>query len=119
MLRMAILVAAGLVLAGCAQPFMKLAQSQCAQFGFTAGSTEYAACVQSQYNQNLTRLRDGLAAAGGVLNPHGAGGGFAPRGEEGTRVFKNTYLSGAQRICLYDRSGVPETTAVDAADPCP
>lgn len=111
-------VAAAPFLGSCAAQFMHSAQNECSSFGYTAGTSEYAACVQQQYDSDRARFQQGLANASRAMNQQSytpTYGGVA----SGTAFLRNSYVSGMNRVCVYDRLGSAYVTTIGAAEICP
>jgi hypothetical protein len=111
------LIAAAILASACAHQFLAQAQSECSAFGFSPGTNEYAYCVQRQYDAGRLRLQQGLATASqsfGSSEISTEGGAAA-----GTGFFQRSYISGMNRICVYNRMGNAYVMTVGAADMCP
>lgn len=119
MLRTGFLGLAGLALAGCAQPFMKLAQSQRAAFGFSAGSVAYADCVQKQVDMNVAAVRQALVSAGTAMKPGSGDVDFGPASPIAGGTFRATYVSGERRVCISEVDREPRIRSISAAETCP
>jgi len=120
----AALVFVGL-LGGCASHWMKTAQSECAAQGFAAGTPEYTWCVEGAFNAKRASFRRSMAIVGA-----GMGGAAQNLRQQrldaqsnyhpmGARVFRYSYISGTNRICVYARLGSQEVETIDAAAICP
>lgn len=108
----AIVALAGL--SGCAAQFMKQAQSECAAFGYPAGSSEYASCVQQQYAAGQSNYQQRLMNASGIVNS-----GSSTPANGGTGFLKRSYISGMNRVCEYNQMGSAYVITVEATDICP
>lgn len=95
------------------------AQKQCTQFGFTPGSPQYANCVQQQYQANQSNFQQRLANASQIAN-YGTSTGTSYGGSAGGTAFlKLNYVSGMNRICVYNRMGSQFVMTIGAAQMCP
>jgi hypothetical protein len=119
-MRLVILVAiigGMLAIGGCAT--VSQAQNQCASFGFTPGTDEYANCVQQQYQANRADFQQRLLNASQIMNASTGASESSYGGAGGTAFLKKSYVSGMNRICVYDRLGSAYVTTIGATDICP
>ena len=110
--------AATALLAGCAHQFLVQAQNECSAFGFAAGTSEYASCVQQQYVAGRARFQQGMMNASRSFSGADYSSSYGGRAA-GKGFLKNSYISGMNRICVYDRLGSAYVVTVGAADMCP
>jgi hypothetical protein len=111
-------VVAASSLGGCAHQFLSQAQNECSSFGFTPGTNEHANCVQQQYAAGRARFQQGLLNAQQSIGSSSYGtttGGAAT----GTGFLRNSYVSGMNRICVYDRMGSAYAVTIGAVEICP
>jgi hypothetical protein len=113
-LQTALTVAAATTFVGCAQQILSAAQNECTAFGFAPGTNEYASCVQQQYAAGHARLQQGFANAQRSFGQNS----FEPSAS-GTGFLRKSYISGMNRICVYDRMGSAYALTVGAAEMCP
>lgn len=110
-----VLAAAATALASCAT--VSQAQNQCAAFGYTAGTPEYTECVQQQYQANQDSFQQRLLNASRIANegtPSDDGSAI-----RGSAFLKRSYVSGMNRVCVYNNMGSDYVQTIGAADICP
>lgn len=114
-----LVVAAALSQSGCAEHLMNRAQETCSTYGFVPGTTEYATCVQRDFERRqagIQRAIQNMSQQGQAPAQQApVGGGTA----QGVAFFKTSYVSGMNRICLYNRLGSQVAYTVGATDLCP
>lgn len=116
------MVAGCVALSGCLQQLTKAAQGTCESYGFTQGTDAHAECIE----RDVARRQNLLFSAGQT-----ASGNYTPVAPSplrrtpmspvpaGPTFLKGSYVSGASRICTYDRMGSPYVITVGAAEICP
>jgi hypothetical protein len=121
MRRRTVLALLPLVLAcGCTQQLISAAQRDCTRFGFTAGTPEYADCTQRSFERRQALLMDGLdemSASGRYARP--AVVQPIPVAPSGNGVLDRSYVSGLNRICVYNRMGSENAVTIPATSLCP
>lgn len=123
-------------------------RSQCLKYGFTPQTNEFARCVQDEMRQEQAaasekRKSDNLLAQcqqAMMLRGSGAGAGIANAGKcsadpyahlrtetgnsniskrnSGTGSLKREYISGMNKICIYDRLGSDVAITIRAVELC-
>lgn len=114
-----LLAALFLLLAGCAQQFMRSAQRECEAFGYAKDSPEYAECVERQYQANQANYQERLGRASAIMNsgtPPAAS--YAPPRSRG-RFLQRDYVDGFNRICVYSTIQGQEVVTIGATELCP
>lgn len=106
-------------LTGCAHQFLAQAQNQCSAFGFTLGTNEYASCVQQQYAAGQARFQQGLANAQQSIGQNSYSNPTSGGASMGTAFLRSSYISGMNRICIYNRMGSQFVTTIGSAEICP
>ena len=105
------------LLSGCAQQLLGASQKDCMAIGYEAESYQYRACVQERYSQRLAGFQASMANMSHSFQPPHetsiATAGF------GTGYLKSDYISGANRICTYDRMGSAYVMTISAGSSCP
>lgn len=110
-----------LAVTGCAQQLMNSAQNQCAAFGLIPGTMQYSQCVERQFVENRRSMQQGFANASRSMatteiSPAQArlGGGSTMTGH----LVRN-YVSGMNRVCIYNQGGSEAAITIGAAEMCP
>lgn len=107
-----------LPLAGCVT--VEQAQKQCAAFGFNQGTVEFANCVQQQHQANQSNFQQRMLNASAIMNANnGTYGSSYTGGASGTAFLKSNYVSGMNRICVYNRMGSQFVMTISAGRMCP
>ena len=105
-------------LSGCAADVLDASQSACSSFGFMPGTDAYTQCVQQEASMRDDAVKKG-PARGGVQGPQtpmsSAVGGLT----SGVPVFKRSYVSGSNKVCLYNQAGNEVSVTVKAEADCP
>jgi hypothetical protein len=109
-----------LVLSGCSGQVLEASQSACESLGFVPGTDAYSQCVHDEANMRDDAVRHALVKAKAGLHgpdklPAAVAGGVIP----GQPVLKSSYVSGADRICLYNQAGNEVSIKVGANAVCP
>ncbi len=123
MRRALIAFALSFFLGSCAAQLMAAAEQDCQRFGFQLGTSEYAACVQQQYNRRNAAFQSGLQQMGQT----GGGHTSAPTPPQPyynspatmTCFYRNEYSSGFNKVCNYDCLGSPYAITQSSASLCP
>jgi hypothetical protein len=114
MWKLLIVTSASLTLAGCGGMFMDDAKSDCAQFGYKAGTAEFDECAKQRYDRKLDHIHDDVSAAGEIV-----GNEPSASTERRPRYLDSVYIDGPNRICLYDNNGSQERITVPKTQTCP
>ena len=119
MLKVLLLSVAVLSLAGCAQQFMRAAQSECAAFGYSKDSPEYAECVERQYQANQSNYQERLGRASAIMNSGSQTPTTYAPPRAGGRFLQRSYVDGFNRICVYETIQGQEVITIGATELCP
>jgi hypothetical protein len=117
-----------IALSGCAARIMKASQDACSGYGFSTGTDSYAQCVQQEVARRDAAINQALIRAGSAMQGAGAalqqpyqqqaqpyGGGAA----QGMAFLKGSYISGMNRVCLYNRLGSAVAITIGSTELCP
>jgi hypothetical protein len=104
-------------LSGCAAQIIDASQSACQSFGFAPGTDAYTQCVHQEVNMRDDAVNHAfLKARGGSQGPQKppsrAADGVAP-------ILKGSYVSGSNRVCLYNQLGNEVAITIKEAAVCP
>lgn len=111
-------------LSGCAAQIVQASQNACAGYGFTVGTDAYAQCVQQEVACRDAAINEAFVRAGAAMQqpvqqpyqqPQPVGGGTA----QGVAFLKGSYVSGMNRVCLYNRLGSAVAITIGATQLCP
>jgi hypothetical protein len=105
-------------LGGCATDVLDASQSACASFGFVPGTDGYAQCVQQETSMRDDAVKNG-PARGGVQGPQIPASSAVGGQSSGVPVFKRFYVSGSNKVCLYNQAGNEVSFTVKAEADCP
>jgi hypothetical protein len=101
-------------LPGCAGQAIDASQSACRSLGLVPGTADYTQCVQQE-----VAMRDDAVNRGSVRSATGHGPQIPSSSRDGGAVLENSYVSGPDRVCLYDQSGHEVSVKVGAGAVCP
>ena len=120
MFKVMLMAGGTLLLTSCAAQFTREAEAACTA---AAGQKDiYDDCVRLEYNRRVARverIRQGLAnmsppATGGYVQPAQPAQPMRPM-----RTLRTSYVSGFNRICVYDTIAGQEVVTIQAAQICP
>lgn len=117
-MRKLLIALAALPLGGCAGTILKGAQADCVKFGFQPDTPRYADCVQERFTTRQQGLQRALAGMGSSMQNSAQATPMQPV-YRAPRFLKSSYVSGMNRICLYDSMGSTEAVTIGAAQICP
>jgi len=129
------MVVCSIVLSGCAARIMKASQDACSGYGFSIGTDAYAQCVQQEVARRHAAMSQALMRAGAAMQgaaaamqqpdqeptqqpyqaPPRLGGGTSL----GTAFLQGSYVSGLNRVCLYNRLGSAVAVTIGSTQMCP
>ena len=107
-------------LSGCSAHILEASEVACTSFGFSPGTDAYSQCVHQEVAMRDDAVnRAPLSARGGMQGPSSpsalAVGGVTP----GVPVLKRSYVSDANRVCLYNQAGNEVAVTIKAETVCP
>ncbi|HTP75650.1 MAG TPA: hypothetical protein VMJ73_01620 [Rhizomicrobium sp.] len=108
-----------IALAGCADQALKDAKSSCESFGFMAGTDSYTRCVQQDAAMREASI--GRVAFVTPIGPRAPGilMSTVDYSSLGVPVLYATYISGGNRVCMYNQADYDVDTTVPADSSCP
>jgi hypothetical protein len=106
-----------IALSGCAADFVDASQSACRSFGLTPGTEAFSQCVRQEANMRDDAVNR-APAKGGAHGPQIPGS--APVASVvPVPTLKRSYVSGADKFCLYNQAGNEIALKIGANAVCP
>jgi hypothetical protein len=116
----AVLAVCCVALSGCSAQILDASQSACESFGFVPGTDAYAQCVHDEANMRDDAVnRAFVKARAGSRGPQKPSSTIAGGAIPGQPVFKSSYVSGADKVCLYNQAGNEVSIKVGSGAACP
>lgn len=120
--RVLLVLSLAVLLGSCAAQFMAAAERECQAFGYPIGTSQYAGCVEQQYNQRVAAMQ----RAGQALSAAGAAGqqtysAPAPNYSSPatmTCFYQSEITSGFNKICSYNCLGSAYAVTQSATSLC-
>lgn len=116
-MRLALVVAGTLLLGGCSM--REAAETACGKLGHIPSTYEYDACVERSVEKRQRTMRAIAAGMGGAAEAGRAQTQQMMYAPTHARFYKGEYLSGMNKICLYDTVNGTEAMTISAAQVCP
>lgn len=116
----ALLALIGAALCGCSGQVIEASQSACESLGFVPGTDAYSQCVHDEANMRDDAVRRALVKAkSGLHGPAKLPSAIAGSTVPGQPVLTSSYVSGVDRVCLYNQAGNEVSIKVGATADCP